>query len=152
VNASVADSPTFWPAAYQEPAAGWSIVHQQVNPVRAPSGNAELLPSRVIGLLKASVLFQFLKGYLASSDFTQIQQTINQVFTIGDDKDAKAQQNAKQAAPQDAQPAGQQSQQAPQAAAAQPTRATIGLGQTTDQVPAPLGQPEKLVKPGDRVL
>src|SRR5258708_647306 len=75
---------------------------------------------------KASVSFQFPKRYLETAPFSEIQQTIAQVFN--------------QSAPPDA------------AAAPQAPPVKIELGQTTDQVAAGLGQPDKVVKLGEKEI
>jgi len=71
---------------------------------------------------KASVSFQFPKRYLETAPFSEIQRTIAQVFNHTSPPGAAA---------------GPQPQAPP---------AKIELGQTTDQVAAGLGQPDKVVK------
>jgi hypothetical protein len=94
-------------------------------------------------LRRAQVLFQYPKGYLASADVGQISDLIEQVLAPDTGND-NSQQQGQQG--QDAQ--GQQQQQ--DAAPAQPAQPpqpppTIQLGQTTDQVVAIMGQPDKIV-------
>jgi hypothetical protein len=89
---------------------------------------------------KASVQFQFPKGYLASADVGKIRQTIGELFTIeagGDAGDAQPQQKETKLAPIAAPPPPPEQQQQPQ---------SIELGQTPEQVVAILGPPEKVVK------
>ena len=76
---------------------------------------------------KASVSFQFPKRYLETAPFSEIQQTIGQVFN----------------------------QPSPPDAAAEPPQAPpvkTELGQTIDQVAASLGQPDKVVKLGEKEI
>jgi hypothetical protein len=102
--------------------------------------------------LRAVLTFQFPKGYLNSFDFTQIAQTIDEVFTLAGENSASAAENAPPAGTQDTQPAAPEPQPMPQTAPAQAAPVTITLGQTTDQVVAALGQPQKLVKLGEKQL
>jgi hypothetical protein len=90
----------------------------------------------------AGVSFQFAKGYQTSLAFSDIQQAINQVFTIEDqNQNAQPAETAAQPAPQ---PAARPAQQA------EPTR--IDLGQTTEQVIAVMGQPEKIMNLGEKQI
>ena len=90
---------------------------------------------------KSDVVFQFAKGTLASSNPTQIEDTIAQVFTIDDNN---GQQN--DAGQQDQGQGGgqEQAQEAPPQ--------TIQLGQTIDEVTAALGQPAKIVNLGAKQI
>ncbi len=95
-------------------------------------------------LRRAQVLFQYPKGYLANADVGQLSDVIEQVLapdTGGDNPQQQGQQG------QDAQGQGQPAQQQQDAAPAQPAQPppTIQLGQTTDQVIAIMGQPDKIV-------
>jgi hypothetical protein len=99
---------------------------------------------------KSQVVFQFAKGYLATASPSQIEDTIAQVFTI-DDSGGDQQQgggndqgNGQGNGNQDAQGGqGQQANQEPQ---------TIQLGQSTDEVQAALGKPEKIVNLGAKQI
>jgi hypothetical protein len=93
---------------------------------------------------RASVTFQFPKGYWNTTDFAQIQQTIGEVFTFAGGPDTSAQPNPEPVAPPSAQLAPQP--------APQPEPVKIGLGQTTDQVLASLGQPDKVVDLGSKKI
>ena len=94
---------------------------------------------------RAQVAFQFPKGYLANADPGQISDLIEQVLSVDTGGDASQQQQGQQGqdAQQQQQQQGQDAQQQP-AAPAQPPP-TIQLGQTTDEVIAIMGQPDKIV-------
>jgi hypothetical protein len=101
---------------------------------------------------RAAIAFQFGKGYLASSEFQDIQDAIAQVFTV--DKSAPSAPAPTTAAPM-TQPAAAppvQQQAAPVVPAvpepqvAQSEPATVALGQSKDQVLATLGQPMRVAK------
>jgi hypothetical protein len=100
---------------------------------------------------KAAVLFEFAKGYQTSVAFSDIQQAIAKVFTLEGQNE-----NAQQPAEVASQPAAPQTQPAPVAAAAPPAPAAeptkIELGQTTEQVVAAMGQPEKMVNLGEKQI
>jgi hypothetical protein len=98
---------------------------------------------------KTGVSFQFAKGYQTSLAFPDIQQAIGQVFTIeGQNQNAQPAEVATQPVAQPApEPAARQAPPAPQA---EPTR--IGLGQTTEQVLAAMGKPEKIVNLGEKQI
>ena len=94
---------------------------------------------------RASLTFQFPKGYLETTDFAQIQRTVGQVFAFADGGGAVAQPNID--------PVPQVSQPAPQprpVQQAEPVR--IALGQTVDEVTASLGQPDKVVDLGSKKI
>ncbi|MGB6595645.1 MAG: hypothetical protein WBE70_00860 [Candidatus Acidiferrum sp.] len=97
---------------------------------------------------RAQVVFQFPKGYLANADAGQISDMIEQVLAVDTGGDSSQQQqgqqgqDAQQQQGQDAQ--GQQAQPAQQQQPAGPPP-TIQLGQTTDEVVAIMGQPDKIV-------
>jgi len=113
--------------------------------------------------MKGGVVFQFAKGYLETATAGTVEDTIGQVFSIssdgpdggpdggqngGQNDDQNREQNQgepqPQAGPQGGQPATQQQAQAePQ---------TIQLGQSTDQVLAALGKPEKIVNLGRKQI
>jgi len=99
---------------------------------------------------RAQVVFQFPKGYLANADAGQVSDLIEQVLSVDTGGDSSQQQQGQQG--QDAQQQGQDAQGQPaqqqqDAAPAQPAQPppTIQLGQTTDQVVAIMGQPDKIV-------
>jgi hypothetical protein len=103
---------------------------------------------------RAQVVFEFPAGYLNGADGGQLSDVINQVLEIQADDN-----NQQQAQSQDAQGQNAQAQDAPaqQAAPAQPAAppqppTTIALGQTTDEVTALLGQPEKIVNLGAKQI
>jgi hypothetical protein len=87
---------------------------------------------------RAALTFQFPKGYWNTTGFAQIQHTIGEVFAFADAPNAGAQPN-----PEPVAPSGAQVAQQPPPPPPEPVR--IGLGQTTDQVVASLGQPDKVV-------
>jgi hypothetical protein len=96
---------------------------------------------------KGEVTFQFAKGYLEKANAAEVEDTIGQVFSIssGDDAQQGQGQEASGNAPQAQQPAASQEQP-------QPDPQTIQLGQTTDQVQAALGKPEKIVNLGAKQI
>ena len=92
--------------------------------------------------MKGQVVFQFPKGYLEKADAGTVENAIGQVFSIGNDTQAQSNQ-----------PRGQPEQeQPPQQEQAQPDPQTIQLGQSTDEVQAALGKPEKIVNLGPKQL
>lgn len=95
---------------------------------------------------RAALTFQYPKGYWNTTDFAQIQQTIGEVFAFAGGPNAGAQPNPEPVAPSGAQAA----QQPPPAPQPEPVR--IELGQTTDQVVAGLGQPDKVVDLGGKKI
>jgi hypothetical protein len=90
---------------------------------------------------KTEVVFQFAKGYLETAAAGAVEDTIGQVLSIAGD-DAKQ----SDAAP----PADQQQPAADPPPQADPQ--TIKLGQTTDQVQAALGKPDKIVDLGAKQI
>jgi hypothetical protein len=89
---------------------------------------------------KAKVVFQFPKGALAKASAGEIEDTIGQLLAISEDTQ---QDQGGQAAQ------GTQNQQGAQ----QPAEPqTIEKGQTTDQVQAALGKPDKIVNLGSKQL
>jgi hypothetical protein len=99
---------------------------------------------------KSEVIFQFAKGYLAKASVPQVEDTIAQVFSMdtGDD----AQNQAQNQGGQQGGGGGGQGGQGQQAQQQQPEPQTIQLGQTTDQVQAALGKPEKVVNLGPKMI
>jgi hypothetical protein len=95
---------------------------------------------------RASLTFQYPKGYLETTDFAQIQRTIGQVFTVADRGSTNAQPSMDPPMPQVAQPA-LQPRPVPRA---EPAR--IALGQSMDEVKANLGQPDKVVDLGSKKI
>jgi hypothetical protein len=93
---------------------------------------------------RAALTFQYPKGYWNNTNFAQIQQTISEVFAFADGPNAGTQPNPEPVAPRGAQVAQQP--------AAQPEPVKIGLGQSTDQVAASLGQPDKVVDLGSKKI
>jgi hypothetical protein len=105
------------------------------NNVQTPSG------------YKAQLAFQFAKGYLETASPAQVEDTIGQVLAIDNSTDSSQQAGAAQGGQ------GQQQAAAPAAApepAAPPV--SIEVGQTTDQVKAALGDPQKIVKLGTKQI
>ena len=92
---------------------------------------------------KSDVVFQFPKGTLASTNPSQIEDTIAQVFTIDDSGNGQQNDGGQQDQGQAAQEQGQQVPPPPQ---------TIQLGQSVDEVTAALGQPGKIVNLGAKQI
>jgi hypothetical protein len=93
--------------------------------------------------MKGQVVFQFPKGYLEKADAGTVENAIGQVFSIGYDTQARSNQlQGQQEQAQQEQPAQQEQ--------AQPDPQTIQLGQSTDEVQAALGKPEKIVNLGPK--
>jgi hypothetical protein len=99
--------------------------------------------------MKGQVIFQFPKGYLEKADVGAVENSIGQVFAISDSSNTRAQNNQPQAPPEQ-QPAPQEEAQSQAQPEAEPQ--TIQLGQTTDEVQAVLGKPEKIVNLGPKQL
>jgi hypothetical protein len=93
---------------------------------------------------RASLTFQYPKGYLETADFAQIQRTIGQVFAFADNGSANGPGSMEPPVAQTAQPAPLPRPQA--------EPAKIALGQTIDQVTANLGQPGKVVDLGRKKI
>ena len=102
--------------------------------------------------MKAEVVFEFAKGYLEKAGAGAVEDTIGQVFSIASDDS----QQPAQAAQQDGQPPGAPQQQMPQQPAVheqvQAEPQTIQLGQSTEEVQAALGKPEKIVNLGPKQI
>ncbi|MGH9453641.1 MAG: hypothetical protein ACRD2O_06680 [Terriglobia bacterium] len=101
-------------------------------------------------LRRAQVVFQYPKGYLEKADVGQVTDLIDEVLSIdtGGDSSQQQGQGDQGQGGQGQQGGDAQGQQPPQdAAPAQPAGPppTIQLGQTTDQVVAIMGQPDKIV-------
>ena len=105
---------------------------------------------------KSMVSFEFAKGSLATADPAQIEKTIGEVLSIDTSSNGAQQPQPSpvppQRQPQQGQPQQGQAQQPSEQPA--PTRRppTIQLGQTEDQVQAVLGQPDKIVNLGAKVI
>lgn len=100
---------------------------------------------------KAKVVFQFPKGSLAKASAGDVEDTIGQLLSISEDtgqQDQGQQQGGQQQGGQDQQ-AAQQPQQQP---APQAEPQTIEKGQSTDQVQASLGKPDKLINLGTKQI
>jgi hypothetical protein len=100
---------------------------------------------------KADVVFQFTRGYLSAASPPQVMDVIAQVFTIDDsgggDQGGGDQGNQAQGGPQGGPPGGPPPPPQPP-----PQPQTIQLGQTTDQVVAAIGQPDKIVNLGAKQI
>ncbi len=100
---------------------------------------------------KAKVIFHFPKGSLAKASAGEVEDTIGQLLAISEDtqQDQGGQQGGQTAQ-------GGQDQQGAQPPAQQPSQQaepqTIEKGQTTDQVQAALGKPDKVVNLGSKQL
>jgi hypothetical protein len=95
---------------------------------------------------RASLTFQYPKGYLETADPAQIQRTIGQVFTFAGRAGAGAQAGMDAPTPQAARPA-------PQPGPAQQAEpAKIALGQSIGEVTANLGKPGKVVDLGSKKI
>jgi len=105
---------------------------------------------------KAKVVFQFPKGTLAKASAGDVEDTIGQLLSISDDSQQQDQggqqqgqgggqggQGGQGGGDQQAADQGQQQQAEPQ---------TIEKGQTTDQVQAALGKPDKIVNLGTKQI
>ena len=105
--------------------------------------------------MKAQVVFQFPKGSLAKASAGEVEDTIGQLLSISDDSQQQAQGGQQQGGQDQAQPqqaGGQQQAQAPPQSPPQAEPQTIEKGQTTDQVQAALGKPDKIVNLGAKQL
>jgi hypothetical protein len=100
---------------------------------------------------RAALTFQYPKGFWTNTSFAQIQQAISEVFTFADGPSIGMPPNPEQVAPIDAQVA-QPPPPPPPPPASQAEPVKIGLGQTTDQVVAGLGQPDKVVDLGGKKI
>jgi hypothetical protein len=114
---------------------------------------------------KAQVVFQFAKGYLATASAGAVEDTIGQVLALGTNEDTQQDQGGGQGGQDqqgggDQQAAGDQQggqqqggqQAAPQQQAPPAEPQTIQLGQTTAEVEASLGKPDKIVNLGAKQI
>ncbi len=96
---------------------------------------------------KAKVVFQFPKGSLAKASAGDVEDTIGQLLSITEDtQQDQGQQQGDQGGQQQAQ------QQAPPQQQQQAEPQTIEKGQSTDQVQAALGKPDKIVNLGSKQI
>jgi len=104
---------------------------------------------------KAKVIFQFPKGALAKASAGDVEDTIGQLLAITDDSQQGDQggQQQGQGGEQDGQQAqGGGDQQGGQGQQQEAEPETIEKGQTTDQVTAALGKPDKIVNLGTKQI
>jgi hypothetical protein len=94
---------------------------------------------------KGDLVFQFPKGYLGTANPTQVMDIVAQVFTVDDSGGSQLNQGDAAQGYQNGQ-AGAPANQPP------PPALTIQLGQTTDEVVAALGQPDKIVNLGAKQI
>lgn len=94
--------------------------------------------------LRASVAFQFPKGYLETADYDAVRDTIGKVLAI--DTSPPPPQPPTEQPVQQVAPAQQQSQQPEQQQPQTQQPITVNLGDTIDQVVAAMGQPERAAK------
>jgi len=106
---------------------------------------------------KAQVVFQFPKGSLIKASAGEVEDTIGQLLAISEN--TQESQGGQQQGGQDQgqqgqgqQGQGQQAQQQPAEQQPAPEPQTIEKGQTTDQVQAALGKPDKIVNLGAKQL
>ena len=98
---------------------------------------------------QCTLKFLYAKGSTPATD--DVLKTVAEVFKVQQDDSAKSDDKAQPAAAADAQPAAaEQAAPAEQAPAAPP--ATVAIGQTTDEVIAILGQPEKILNLGAKQI
>jgi hypothetical protein len=107
--------------------------------------------------MKATVVFQFAKGALATMQAGPVEDTIGQLFAMSDDNGSGGgDQNAQQGGDQQQAAGGDQGGGAAAPAAAAPAPQAdpqqIQLGMTPDQVEGALGKPEKIVNLGPKLL
>ena len=98
-------------------------------------------------LYKAAVQFPFPKGYLADVTLSQVQEAIREVFIAAPPEPPPA--PTEQIVPPPAQPV----QPVEPAQPAQPaTPVTIKMGDSTDQVVASMGQPDRIAKVANKEI
>ena len=96
---------------------------------------------------QCTLKFPYTKGTTPSTD--EVLATVAEVFKVQPDDSAKS-DDKQGAAGGDAQPAAEQAAPAEQAPAAPP--ATVAIGQSTDEVVAILGQPDKILNLGAKQI
>jgi len=93
--------------------------------------------------LRASVAFQFRKGYLETADYDAVQDTIGKVFAIDTSPPTQLPTEQPQ---QPAVPTQPEQPTQPEPTAQPVTPVTINVGDTIDQVVAAMGQPDRKAK------
>jgi len=107
---------------------------------------------------KSQVNFEFPKGYLEGATLVQVQNEVGQVFASPASNADAAPAQASPAAPPITPPPPASVNDAPPAPIAPPPPpadqppATVEVGQTTDQVIAMLGQPQRVAKVGAKAI
>jgi hypothetical protein len=99
--------------------------------------------------MKGQVVFQFPKGYLEKADAGTVENAIAQVFSIGNDTQLRATSRRDNRSRRSGDRRSRSSQR--NRSKPNPTQ-TIQLGQSTDEVQAALGKPEKIVNLGPKRL
>jgi hypothetical protein len=100
---------------------------------------------------QCTLKFPYTKGTTPSSD--EVLKTVAEVFKVQEDDSAKSDDKQQPAAAADAQPAADQAPAADAAPAAPPAPpATVAIGQSTDEVVAILGQPDKILNLGAKQI
>ena len=102
---------------------------------------------------QCTLKFPYTKGTTPSTD--DVLKTVAEVFKVQEDDSAKSDDKGNQqpAAGGDAQPAADQAPAADPAPAAPPAPpATVAIGQSTDEVVAILGQPDKILNLGAKQI
>jgi hypothetical protein len=100
---------------------------------------------------QCTLKFPYTKGTTPATD--DVMKTVAEVFKVQEDDSAKSDDKQQPAAGGDAQPAADQApaaDAAPAAPAAPP--ATVAIGQSTDEVVAILGQPDKILNLGAKQI
>lgn len=100
---------------------------------------------------KGDVEFEFPKGYLEKAGAGEVEDTIGQVFAIGNDDQQQGEANAQG----QGQRGGDQQQAANQQLPSQQQQMepqTVQLGMTTDQVQSALGKPDKVFVIGAKTI
>ena len=100
---------------------------------------------------QCTLKFPYTKGTTPSTD--DVLKTVAEVFKVQEDDSAKSDDKQQPAAAADAQPAADQAPAADAAPAAPPAPpATVAIGQSTDEVVAILGQPDKILNLGAKQI
>src|SRR6202453_3777498 len=97
---------------------------------------------------QCTLKFPYTKGTTPSTD--EVLATVAEVFKVQPDDSAKSDDKGNQQQGGDAQPAAEQAAPAEQAPAAPPD--TAAIGQSTDEVVAILGQPDKILNLGAKQI
>jgi hypothetical protein len=101
---------------------------------------------------KADVVFQFAKGSLANASPSEVEDTISGLLALDDSADQGGGQQGGNGNNNAQQGGNQGGGQAQQQQAPPPEPAQIEKGQTPEQVKAALGQPDKIVNLGAKVI